>query len=277
MNLTLGLSPCPNDTFIFDALLHHKIDTEGLSFSYQLEDVETLNQMARSAQLDVSKVSYGAVSQLVPRYRVLDAGGALGKGVGPLLVAHHPIASDELIRSTIALPGNFTTAHLLFAMAYPEVEQKVFMPFHLIEEAVLSGAVDAGVIIHENRFTFADKGLIALADLGDVWETATELPIPLGGIVARRSYDGALLNKINRCIERSVRYALEHRNQLPEFVTQHAQEMSTDVMNQHIDLYVNEYSIALGTQGRAAVWKLLEASLGLHREPVGSHYEVFMD
>jgi 1,4-dihydroxy-6-naphthoate synthase len=277
MMLHIGLSPCPNDTFIFDALLHDKVDTEGLQFTYHLEDVETLNQMARTGQLDVTKVSYGAVSELLPLYRVLDAGGALGNGVGPLLVAKRLLTEEQLIASPIALPGKYTTAHLLFSMAYPEAANKVFMPFHTIEDAVINGIVEAGVIIHENRFTYAEKGLIAIADLGTLWEIQTGAPIPLGGILARRSYDLALLRKINRVIKRSVEYAFQHREHLPDFVIQNAQEMSHEVMNKHIDLYVNNYSLELGTTGRAAVWQLLESTLGLLREPVGSHYEVFVD
>jgi 1,4-dihydroxy-6-naphthoate synthase len=183
MKLSLGISPCPNDTFIFDAMLHGKIDTEGLQFEYRLEDVETLNKMALTGELDITKVSYGALARLLVHYKVLDAGGALGLGVGPLLVSHHCADISELdpASAIIALPGAYTTAHLLFHLSYPSFQKKIFMPFHLIEEAVLSGEVHAGVIIHENRFTYAERGLKKLADLGDKWEQKTGFPIPLGG------------------------------------------------------------------------------------------------
>ena len=279
MKLSLGISPCPNDTFIFDAMLHGKIDTEGLQFEYRLEDVETLNKMALTGELDITKVSYGALARLLVHYKVLDAGGALGLGVGPLLVSHHFADISELdpASAIIALPGAYTTAHLLFHLSYPSFQKKIFMPFHLIEEAVLSGEVHAGVIIHENRFTYAERGLKKLADLGDKWEQKTGFPIPLGGILAKRHFDGTLLRKINRVIRNSIEYAFSHRATLPPFVLEHAQSMSESVMNQHIDLYVNEYSRGLGSNGRAAVWKLLELAAALHPVPQNSNFEVFVD
>lgn len=279
MKLSLGISPCPNDTFIFDAMLHGKIDTEGLQFEYRLEDVETLNKMALTGELDITKVSYGALARLMVHYKVLDAGGALGLGVGPLLVSHHCADISELdpASAIIALPGAYTTAHLLFHLSYPSFQKKIFMPFHLIEEAVLSGEVHAGVIIHENRFTYAERGLKKLADLGDKWEQKTGFPIPLGGILAKRHFDGTLLRKINRVIRNSIEYAFSHRATLPPFVLEHAQSMSESVMNQHIDLYVNEYSRGLGSNGRAAVWKLLELAAALHPVPQNSNFEVFVD
>jgi len=279
MKLSLGISPCPNDTFIFDAMLHGKIDTEGLQFEYRLEDVETLNKMALTGELDITKVSYGALARLMVHYKVLDAGGALGLGVGPLLVSHHCADISELdpASAIIALPGAYTTAHLLFHLSYPSFQKKIYMPFHLIEEAVLSGEVHAGVIIHENRFTYAERGLKKLADLGDAWEQKTGFPIPLGGILAKRHFDGTLLRKINRVIRNSIEYAFSHRATLPQFVLEHAQSMSESVMNQHIDLYVNEYSRGLGSNGRAAVWKLLELAAALHPVPQNSNFEVFVD
>lgn len=279
MKLSLAISPCPNDTFIFDAMLHNKIDTEGLSFECILEDVETLNKMAMEGKQDITKVSYGVVPRLLPHYRILDAGGALGKGVGPLFISkkYSSLEHIDLSEITVVLPGIHTTAHLLFTMAFPEIKRKAFIPFHEIEEAVLSGKADAGVIIHENRFTYAARGLHKLADLGDLWETKTGLPIPLGGILARRSFDVNLLKKINRVINRSLAYAFEHNESLPPFVTSNAQEMEEAVMRQHIDLYVNDFSLSLGTPGRAAVWKLLEASALLHPGPAGSDFEVFVD
>jgi 1,4-dihydroxy-6-naphthoate synthase len=260
-------------------MLYGKIDAEGLQFEYRLEDVETLNKMALTGELDITKVSYGALARLMVHYKVLDAGGALGLGVGPLLVSHHCTDISELdpASAIIALPGAYTTAHLLFHLSYPSFHKKIFMPFHLIEEAVLSGEVHAGVIIHENRFTYAERGLKKLADLGDKWEQKTGFPIPLGGILAKRHFDGTLLRKINRVIRNSIEYAFSHRATLPPFVLEHAQSMSESVMNQHIDLYVNEYSRRLGSNGRAAVWKLLELAAALHPVPQNSNFEVFVD
>ena len=277
MKLTIGLSPCPNDTFIFDAMLNGKIDTEGLLFSYQFEDVETLNKLARTGTLDITKISYGVLGQILPHYSVLNAGGALGRGVGPLFISAQKSIPINLEALTVALPGIHTTAHLLFSMAYPEIQKKIFMPFHEIEDAVLNGTVDAGIIIHENRFTYQEKGLFKWADLGEIWEKNTGHPIPLGGIVARRSYNSDLLKKINRIINKSLVYAYQNQTSLPLFVTENAQEMNELVMRSHIDLYVNEFSLDLASAGRAAVWKLLELSANLHQEPVGGDFQVFVD
>lgn len=277
MKLSFGLSPCPNDTYIFDAMLNGKIDTEGLEFTYQFDDVETLNKLARTGALDITKISYGVLGQILPHYRVLNTGGALGRGVGPLLIAKQPNEPKELAPLCIALPGIHTTAHLLFAMAFPEIQKKIFMPFHEIEDAVLNGAADAGVIIHENRFTYQQKGLFKWADLGEIWEKNTGHPIPLGGIVARRNFHPELLKKIDRVINRSLVYANEHSNQLPIFVKQNAQEMEEVVMRNHIDLYVNAFSLHLGTSGKAAVWKLLDLNASIQKMPVGGDFEVFID
>ncbi|MBS1565676.1 MAG: 1,4-dihydroxy-6-naphthoate synthase, partial [Bacteroidetes bacterium] len=199
MKLTLGFSPCPNDTFIFDALVNKKIDTEGLEFDVVLEDVQTLNEWARQGKLDITKLSYGVLPLVLGHYRVISAGGALGKGVGPLLISKSAWSANEAVAGkTIAIPGVNTTAHMLFSLAYPEAKQKQFMMFNGIEDAVLSGKVDAGVIIHENRFTYQKKGLVKLAELGEYWEEKTQSPIPLGGIVVRRSFDSALRERINR-------------------------------------------------------------------------------
>jgi 1,4-dihydroxy-6-naphthoate synthase len=273
MKLSLGISPCPNDTYIFDAMLHGKIDTEGLEFLPRLEDVETLNQLAIEGALDITKVSYGVVFQLLGQYRILEAGGALGKGVGPLFVSKNIGHDGEIDCSKIrvALPGINTTAHLLFSLAYPQIKNKTFVPFHVIEEMVINGAVDAGVIIHENRFTYQQKGLNKLSDLGDVWEKRTGAPIPLGGILVRRSFDLDLATKINRVINRSLAFANENTSALPPFVTENAKEMNEEVMRNHISLYVNEFSLALGEEGRLAVLELIKASAALNQKnlPVG--------
>ncbi len=277
MKLSFGLSPCPNDTFIFDAMLNSKIDTEGLDFTYQFEDVETLNKLARTGNLDISKISYGALGQILPHYKVLNAGGALGRGVGPLFIAKQAEGPVDMSKLRVALPGIHTTAHLLFTMAFPEIQHKIFMPFHEIEEAVLSGTVDAGVIIHENRFTYQEKGLFKWADLGEIWEKNTGHPIPLGGIVARRNFHPDLLQKIDRVINRSLAYAFQHNENLPDFVIENAQEMEEAVMRNHIKLYVNDFSLHLSSAGKAAVWQLLEISAVIQKIPAGGDFEVFID
>jgi 1,4-dihydroxy-6-naphthoate synthase len=264
MTFTLGFSPCPNDTFIFDALVNRKIDTEGLDFEVRLEDVETLNQWALQEKLDISKISYGVLPLVLDRYLLLDAGGALGKGVGPLLIAAKPMALTAVPESRIAIPGQRTTAHLLFSLAFPRASNKEFRVFSSIEEAVLSGEVDCGVIIHENRFTYQQKGLVKLLDLGEFWETETASPIPLGGIVLRRDLDPALSRKVNRLIRKSLDYAFSRYPSLPDYVKEHAQEMDAAVMRQHIDLYVNNYSLSLGLEGEKAVATLLKTYAGLH-------------
>lgn len=261
MKLNIGISPCPNDTFIFDALFHGKIDTAGFEFNYILEDVESLNNMALQGKLDVSKVSYGVVPHLLKQYALMDAGGALGSGVGPLFVSKK--YNDETLlpeKISVALPGVNTTAHLLFSLAYPQMQNKSFMPFHEIENAIIEGKVDAGVIIHENRFTFRDKGLQSICDLGEVWEKNTGMPIPLGGIVAKRTLGIETINILERLIQKSLSYAFKHSETLPPFVIDNAQEMHPDVMRKHIGLYVNSYSMQLGDKGRLAVLQLLQSA-----------------
>jgi 1,4-dihydroxy-6-naphthoate synthase len=260
MTFTLGFSPCPNDTFIFDALVNQKIDTGAFRFEYTMEDVETLNRWALQGKLDITKISYGALSGILPMYQVLNAGGALGMGVGPLLVAARPTQPEEVNTCTIALPGEHTTAHMLFSMAFPQARKKTFRLFSEIEQAVLAGEVDLGVIIHENRFTYAEKGLICLMDLGEHWEKKTGSPIPLGGIVMKRGYDRQLMKKVDALIQQSVLYARQQYPELSDFIRCHAQEMDEKVMRQHIDLYVNDFSIELGPQGRSAVLQMLETA-----------------
>lgn len=258
MKLTLGFSPCPNDTFIFDALVNKKIDTGNLSFDVVLDDVQTLNKWAMKGKLDISKISYGVLPLVLKKYLVLNAGGALGKGAGPLLIAKHVLTDREKISDkTIAIPGENTTAHLLFSLAYPEATHKKFMVFSGIEDAVINNEADLGVIIHENRFTYMQKGLKKVADLGEYWEQQTNYPIPLGGVVIKRSIDNTLQKKIDALIRQSVEFAFGNYPTLTDYVQQHAQEMEEKVMRQHIDLYVNNYSIGLGAAGKEAVKKLL--------------------
>ncbi|MEJ7740280.1 MAG: 1,4-dihydroxy-6-naphthoate synthase [Chitinophagaceae bacterium] len=258
MTLTLGFSPCPNDTFIFDALVNHKIDTEGLQFTAVLEDVQTLNEWAIKGKLDVTKISYGVLPLVLNRYNLMDAGGALGKGVGPLLIAKRNIPSAEIHEASVAIPGRNTTANLLFSLAFPGAVQKKFMLFSEIEHAVLEGIVDAGVIIHENRFTYQDKGLIKLMDLGEFWEQETGSPIPLGGIIMRNEHDTVLQNKVDALIRKSLEFALSQYPFISDYVKQHSQQLDEVVMRQHIDLYVNNYSLGLGEEGRAAIDRLLQ-------------------
>ncbi len=251
--VTIGYSPCPNDTFIFDALVHEKIDTEGLHFEPILEDVEALNRRAFAGSLQVTKLSYYAFAHLTHSYRLLDAGSALGYGCGPLLIAQRPMDAETIHAGPIAIPGALTTANFLLSMAYPQAQNKVEMLFSDIEDAVLCGNVVAGLIIHENRFTYAQKGLYCVLDLGAWWEQHTNLPIPLGGIAVRRDLTPDLQQSINRALRRSVEYALQHPDDSMPYVRQYAQALDDHVMRAHIDLYVNDFSLSLGATGRRAI------------------------
>lgn len=258
MKLTLAFSPCPNDCFMFDALVHRRIDLEGLDFDVRLADVEALNKAAFAGDVDVTKLSYHAYAYCAGSYVLLDAGSALGRNCGPLLISRRLVSQDEVASGVcrIAIPGRYTTANLLLGLAFPAARDKIELLFSDIEGAVLDGRVDAGLIIHENRFTYAAKGLQKIVDLGEYWENATGAPIPLGGIVVRRSLPDDVKHAVNRLVRRSVEYAFAHREASVPYVREHAQEMREDVMYQHIDLYVNDYSVDLGPDGRRAV-KLL--------------------
>lgn len=259
MKLSLAFSPCPNDTFIFDALVNKKIDTADFEFDVILEDVQKLNELAIQNKTDISKISYGVLPLLTDNYYLLNSGGALGKGVGPLLIAKNEISSEDLNDKTIAVPGRNTTANVLFTLAFPQAKNKVFKIFNEIEDAVLNNEVDAGVIIHENRFTYQQKGLIKLIDLGDYWEKQIQLPIPLGGIVAKKSLGERVSKHIDSLIKKSVQYAFENNyKELSNYVKQHAQEMNETVMRKHIDLYVNNFSVNLGEDGKKAIIKFME-------------------
>ena len=258
MRLTLGFSPCPNDTFIFDAMIHNRIDTEGLTFEIVMEDVEALNHRALRNELAVTKLSYHAFAYLVDTYALLESGSALGRGVGPLLIAKSQAARSIINQSIVAIPGKYTTANFLFSLAYPEAENKKEFVFNDIEGAVLRGDVTAGVIIHENRFTYQNHGLVKLMDLGEFWENTTHKPIPLGGIVVRRDLPIEVQQKMERVMRRSVQFAFAHPLASYDFVAQHAQEMDETVRQKHIDLYVNSFTMGLGNDGRAAVEMLFE-------------------
>jgi len=271
MRLTLGFSPCPNDTFIFDALVHGAIDTGALRFEPVLEDVQTLNEWALAGRLDLSKISYGVLPRVADRYALLQAGGALGLGVGPLLVTRPGVGRFDPATMTVAIPGQDTTAHLLFSLAFPDAARKAFVVFNEIEGAVLAGRFDAGVIIHEGRFTYAAKGLVKLMDLGEHWERETRSPIPLGGIVARRTLDPAVRREADRLIRLSLERANADRAHLSRYVRDHAQELEEAVMRQHVDLYVNDFSLGLGEGGRRAVETLVAVWRRLHPDapPLG--------
>ena len=256
MKLTLGFSPCPNDTFIFDAMVNHKIDTKGLEFEVLLEDVQTLNQWAQEGKLSITKLSYGVLPLVLDKYSVMNSGSALGKGVGPLLISTS-INNDQPIEDLlVAIPGENTTAHLLFSMAYPQAKNKVFLRYDEIENFVLANK-GLGVIIHENRFTYEAKGLKKIIDLGDYWENKTGNAIPLGGIVIKKEIDISTQHTIDALIKESIEYAFSNYPLLNDYIRSHAQEMSEPVMRQHIDLYVNEYSLDLGDMGKNAILKLL--------------------
>jgi 1,4-dihydroxy-6-naphthoate synthase len=253
MKLSLGFSPCPNDTFIFYALLHQKVDTGNLRFEPFITDVEELNQKATHADLSITKISFNAYLDLTAQYVLLDSGAALGRNCGPLLIAKVPMTAAELEGKTIAIPGAKTTAHFLLDTYLPVPVRKKVCVFNEIEQKLLDGEVDAGVIIHENRFTYFARGLHLIQDLGTFWEHKTGYPIPLGGIIAQRNLPDEILGKINKAICQSIDYAWKHPEEVMKFVSQYAQEMEPNVMQQHIDLYVNDFSAHLGTEGRAAV------------------------
>ena len=258
MKLTLGFSPCPNDTFIFDAMVNNKIDTRGITFEYMMEDVATLNKWVEEGKLDITKLSYSTFLHTVQQYALLHSGSALGKGVGPLLIAKEQLDLKNIADFKIAIPGFNTTANLLLSIAYPQAKNKTELVFSDIEQAVIDDKYDAGLIIHESRFTYAQKGLVKLMDMGDWWENFANAPIPLGGIVLRRSFDKELSVTIDSIIKESLAYSWNNYPALSQFVKDNAQEMEESVMRQHIELYVNNYSTDLGEEGRQAIIQLFE-------------------
>ncbi len=266
--ISLGYSPCPNDTFIFYAMINEKVDTKNLKFNEVLLDVETLNQKALNTELDMTKVSYHAFGHLRNKYCLLRAGGALGRGCGPLVIAKNEYTMDELRGKRISIPGKLTTAFLLLQLYDSSFSNKpsaltfqpsniVVMPFHHIIEAVANENIDAGLIIHESRFTYPSYGLKKIIDLGVWWEKETGLPIPLGGIIAKHSLGTGLNKKINKILRQSIEYAFRKRAEPMNYIKEHSQELSDDVINQHINLYVNDFSIDVGQDGEKAVKELL--------------------
>lgn len=254
--LSLGYSPCPNDTFIFYALTHGLI-ADAPAVSERLEDVETLNQLARLNILDLTKISYHAVGHLRREYALLRSGGALGRGCGPLVVAREPLTMEQLRNRPLAIPGELTTANLLLQLHGDGFKQTVSMPFHQIMPAVASGQFVAGVIIHESRFTYRQHDLHQVLDLGRWWEEETGCPIPLGGILARRSLGPELINRVDRALQASIDYAFSHPQEPRSYIRRHAQELDDEVIDQHIGLYVNDFSRDLGDEGMRAVQTLL--------------------
>ena len=260
MKLSLGFSPCPNDCFMFDAIVNKRIDLQGLEFAVHLADVEELNCTALEGFAQVTKLSYHAYAFCTARYVLLDAGSALGRNCGPLLISKRRISSDDVAAGTlrIAIPGKLTTANFLLGLAFPQAQDKMDLLFSAIEPALLNEEYDAGLIIHENRFTYEARGLKKIIDLGEFWERETGAPIPLGGIVISRLLPDDVKQRVNRVLRASVEYALANRSASLPFVRRHAQEMSEEVMYRHIDLYVNEYSVDLGADGKRAVEVLFE-------------------
>lgn len=272
--LTLGYSPCPNDTFIFDALVHGRLEAEGLRFEERLEDVETLNRLAADAALDVTKISYGAIPHLLRDYVLLRSGGALGRGCGPLVVARREMSAEELAGARIAIPGRNTTANLLLQLFAPGAAPGVERVYSDIMPAVARGEFDAGLIIHESRFTYPRHGLVRVVDLGEWWEGTTGLPIPLGGILARRSLGEPTIRAIEDGIRRSVEYAFANPEASRPYVRANAQEMDDTVTQQHIDLYVNHFSVDLEEEGARAIETLFTRAraAGVIRDDVPSPF-----
>lgn len=258
MEITLGFSTCPNDTYTFDALVHKKIDTKGLEFKYVTGDVQELNRRAFVGDLQMTKLSYFAYANVYKKYQILDAGSALGFANGPLFICKK--GNEHLInsKSRILIPGKETTANLLFSMAYPDYTNKTECLFSEIESKIMSGEYDAGVIIHENRFTYAERGFSMLRDLGTFWESETHTPIPLGAIVIRRDVPNDLKLTINQLLRESIEYANLHPQDSIEFIRSYAQAIDDEVLAKHIALFVNDFSLSLGHQGEAAIKTLYQ-------------------
>ena len=268
MKLTLGFSPCPNDTFIFEALVHGRVDTEGVSFDWFLADVEELNRRAMEGSVDVTKMSFHAYAMAAANYLILDSGSALGHNNGPLVISRRKIYPDELENALIAIPGKYTTANLLFSIFWPGASRKREYIFSDIPEAVMSGEVDAGLIIHETRFTYLSLGLKKVADTGEYWEKMTGMPVPLGGIVVHRSVNEDIAAKVSRSIRRSIGYAWADQSASVDFIRRNAREIDSAVTREHISLYVNDFSLSLGKDGKAAIERLY--SVARERKVIGA-------
>lgn len=275
MKLKLSFSTCPNDTFMFDALVNGRINTHGFDFEIHLADIDELNKLAFEGVSDITKISFNALSKVTDSYQLLNAGSALGSGVGPLVISKKQINAADIQNARVAIPGLDTTANMLFSIAYPNAKNKKVHLFSDIEEAILSNEVDAGVIIHENRFTYEKKGLKKIADLGEYWETLTKLPIPLGGIAVRKSLSDSVKSAIDSMLRQSVEHAFNNPKDSYPYVRKYAQSMEEEVMYKHIQLYVNKYSINLGETGHKAIMELYNRSYLLNITPKVSD-EVFL-
>lgn len=253
IKLRLGISPCPNDTFIFHALTHGLIDTKGFEFEVEHHDVEELNKKAKENYFDICKLSYAAIGNVLDKYQLLRSGGALGRGVGPLLIADEEMNEEQIDKALIAIPGENTTANFLLSLAYPRATNKKEVLFSDIEDAILNDEADAGLIIHENRFTYQEKGLIALMDLGNYWEEVSSSLIPLGGITVKREMPEDQKKLLNELVRKSVECAFQHPEASREYVKQYSADMNDEVIDKHIELYVNEFSIDIGEEGESAV------------------------
>lgn len=265
MNLTFAFSPCPNDTFMFEPIVNNRIDTMGIEFEIVLDEVEQLNLAAQESKYDISKLSFNAFTKLTNYYQLLHSGSALGRNCGPLIISMEDHVPSDLKEITIAIPGEHTTANLLLDIAVPNVKEKKVIVFSEIEEAVHQGKVDAGLIIHESRFTYAQKGLKKIIDLGEYWESEYGLPIPLGGIAIKKDLPEDIKSKVNKVLFDSIQYAFKHPDSGKDYIKCHAQEMDEEVMYQHINLYVNEYSQDLGKEGKASIDFLFEKLLAMGR------------
>ena len=265
---SFAFSPCPNDTFMFEAIVNKRIDLRGYDFDIHLDDVAQLNQSSSNRKFDISKISYNAYSLVSDEYQLLKSGSALGHNCGPLLIAKEMISKENLKNASVAIPGINTTANLLLSLAFPEIKDKKEYIFSEVEDALVRGEVDMGLIIHENRFTYQQRGLVKIQDLGEYWETTTDCPIPLGGIAIKRSLSQKIKEDIESILRDSIQYAFNNREIVQPYITSHAQEMDEKVMQSHIELYVNEQSIALDTPAKKGIERLIEEINGLYPERI---------
>lgn len=263
MKLKLSFSTCPNDTFMFDAIVNKRIDLKGFDFDIHMTDIEELNRLAMNGDTDITKISINAFASLSGSYQLLTSGSAIGHGVGPLVVSKRKIYPDEIAKTRIGIPGVNTTANLLFSIAFPNATDKHVFLFSDIEEAILSDAIDAGVIIHENRFTYEQKGLRKIIDLGEFWEQETALPIPLGGIAIKKSFPDSMKREVNSIIRSSVEYAMINPSASKAFVKHYAQALDDAIIRKHIELYVNNFSVNLGDDGKTAIIELYKRSYSI--------------
>ena len=266
MKLKLAYSTCPNDTFMFHALVHKLIDTGNYSFEVNLADIEELNEQAEQQINDITKLSFNAFGQLTTHYQLLSSGAALGFGNGPLIISKHKIYPDELADVSIAIPGFKTTANLLLSILFPKAKNKKAYLFSDIEEAVLSNETDAGLIIHETRFSYQKRGLKKVADLGEVWEEKLQLPLPLGGIAIRREIDDKVKSDIEKLLAESIKFAYSNPKKSSNYIKQYARDLDDDVIRKHIELYVNDYSINIKEEGKSAIKYLVKKSTELKNQ-----------